>query len=62
MEYDIINRFKLLTKISESLEEKLSAFITIKNINKGDNFIHSGQYPKNLAYVKNGLFRDYYTN
>ena len=62
MEYDIINRFKILTEISNSLEEELSALITIKNINKGDNYICSGQYPKNLAYVKNGLFRDYYTN
>ena len=62
MEYDIINRFKPFTKISKSLEEKLSALITIKNIDKGDNFIYSGQYPKNLAYVKSGLFRDYYTN
>lgn len=62
MEYDIINHFKLFTKISRSLEEELSSLITIKKIYKGDNFIYCGQYPKSIAYVKNGLFRDYYTN
>ncbi|MDB4292055.1 Crp/Fnr family transcriptional regulator [Maribacter sp.] len=48
--------------IPEAQQEKFSALLSEKNINKNENFISSGEFPKTLGFVKKGLFRYYYSN
>ena len=62
MDIDFINFIKVLITNPAEQEEKFNALISIKYIKQGDHFITAGQFPKNIAFLKQGLFRYYYSN
>lgn len=57
------------TKLIESIanlphhqKEKFQKLITVQELEKGGNFIRTGESPLKIAFVKKGLFRYYYTS
>lgn len=57
------------TKLIESVtdlpvlqKEKFQKLITVQELEKGENFIRAGQSPRKIAFLRNGLFRYYYTS
>lgn len=57
------------TKLIESIanlphhqKEKFQKLITVQELEKGGNFIRTGESPLKIAFVKQGLFRYYYTS
>ena len=62
MKPTFIKFIKTLTRIPKEQEEKFCALLTEKQIKKDDTFVRAGEYPKTIGFVKEGLFRYYYTN
>jgi CRP-like cAMP-binding protein len=57
-----IDFIKAITCVPEEQEKKFRVLVSEKHIKKEDNFIRTGEYPKTIGFVKEGLFRYYYTN
>ncbi|MRI01905.1 cyclic nucleotide-binding domain-containing protein [Kriegella sp. EG-1] len=62
MDYSFVDFVKSMLELQPALEKKFRELITIKNVNKENDFISVGQKPKSIAFVKKGLFRYYYSN
>jgi CRP-like cAMP-binding protein len=62
MKPSFIKFIKTITKIPKDQEEKFCALLSEKPIKKDDSFIRTGEYPKTIGFVKEGLFRYYYMN
>lgn len=62
MKTSFIKFIKTLTKIPKEQEEKFIALLSEKQIRKDNAFIRTGEYPKTIGFVKEGLFRYYYMN
>jgi CRP-like cAMP-binding protein len=48
--------------LSKEAESAWQSLLTEKTYPKGSNFVSIGQVPKNVAFVVNGLFSQYYIN
>ena len=57
-----IDFIKTITAVPQEQESKFLRLVSKKNINKGDDFVGAGQFPKSIGFVKHGLFRYYYVN
>ena len=62
MEASFVNFIKTVTVLSEEHERRLSELILVRHLKKGEEFIKAGGVSKSIAFVKEGLFRYYYTN
>lgn len=57
-----INFIKSITNLPQNQEEKFRQLISERRHNKGTDFIRTGESPRKIAYVREGLFRYYYTS
>lgn len=62
MNSGFIQFIKSITAIPSEQEDKFARLLSYKSIKEGDDFIAAGQFPKAIAFVKDGLFRYYYAN
>ena len=62
MEASFVNFIKTVTLLPEEHERRLSELISVRHLKKGEDFIKAGSASKCIAFVKEGLFRYYYTN
>lgn len=62
MKPSFIKFIKSITKIPKKQEEKFIALLSEKGVLKSDTFVRAGEYPKTIGFVKEGLFRYFYTN
>jgi CRP-like cAMP-binding protein len=56
------NFINKITRIPADQEAKFNRLVSKKSIKEGGDFISAGQFPKTIAFVKEGLFRYYYMN
>lgn len=61
-QYGFIEIIKSITELPQDQEEKFKKLITIQPINKGDDYIRAGESARKIAFVREGLFRYYYTS
>lgn len=52
---------KTITDLPPEQEENFNALLSIKHINRGEFFVKAGRISRNIAFVKQGLFRYFYT-
>lgn len=57
-----INLIKGITHLPSEQEEKFRPLLSVRKIKKGDHFVRAGRSSRNIAYVREGLFRYYYTS
>ncbi len=62
MNHSFSHFVKAIVDLPEAQEQKFNALLSIKSIEKGEDFISVGEHPKTIAFVKQGLFRYYYSN
>ena len=56
-----ITLIKTITDLPPEQEEKFNALLSIKHIKRGEFFVKAGRISRNIAFVKQGLFRYFYT-
>ncbi len=61
-DFTFINFIKSTTELPSTQKEKFQVLISVKHLKKGEDFIRAGQSPGKIGYVKEGLFRYYYTS
>lgn len=52
---------KTITDLPPEQEDKFKALLSEKHIKQGDFFVRAGRISRNIAFVKQGLFRYFYT-
>ena len=52
---------KTVTDLPPEQEDKFKALLSVNHIKKGEFFVRAGRVSKNIAFVKRGLFRYFYT-
>lgn len=62
MSYSFISFIKTSTTLPLQEEEKLNTLLSAKTIKEGESFVQAGQASKTIGFIKDGLFRYYYTN
>lgn len=62
LQYGFIELVKSFTDLPHVQGEKFQKLITVQSLKKGDNYIRAGESPRKVAYVREGLFRYYYTS
>jgi len=62
MSSPFLHFIKSFVAIPKEQEAKFCALVSVKQINKNDNYISAGEFPKTIAFVNSGLFRYYYAN
>lgn len=62
VQYDFIELIKSVTDLPKEQEVKFRQLISTQAFKKGEDFIRTGESPRKIAFVKQGLFRYYYTS
>lgn len=60
--YGFTKLIESVTNLTSLQKEKFQKLISVRQVNKGTNFICTGQSPRKIAFVSKGLFRYYYTS
>ncbi|MEL7834654.1 Crp/Fnr family transcriptional regulator [Fodinibius sp. Rm-B-1B1-1] len=60
-ESEFITFIKTITDLPAEQENKFRDLLSVKHIEKGDFFVRAGRISRNIAFVKQGLFRYFYT-
>lgn len=60
-ESGFVQLIKSITNLPTGLEDKFKALLSIKHIKKREHFVTAGRISRNIAFVREGLFRYYYT-
>lgn len=56
------NLIKSVTNIPSGQEKKFEQLVSVQHLEKSENFIRAGESGRKIAFVRNGLFRYYYTS
>ncbi|MDX1641792.1 MAG: Crp/Fnr family transcriptional regulator [Balneolaceae bacterium] len=51
-----------ITNLPSLQKEKFQKLVSVHHTKKGENYIRAGQSPRKIAFVREGLFRYFYTN
>lgn len=57
-----IELIKSVTDVPANQEEKFQTMISVQSLKKGEDYIREGESPRKIGFVKEGLFRYYYTS
>lgn len=57
-----IGFIKKCTEVPQEQEDLFNKLVFEKKVKEGEDFIRQGQFSRNIAFVKEGLFRYYYTS
>lgn len=60
--FGFVELVKSVTELPQTQEEKFGKLISVQTFVKGDDFIRAGESPRKIAFVRDGLFRYYYTS
>lgn len=62
VQYGFIEFVKSVTNLPQAQGEKFKKLITVQSLKKGYDYIRAETSPRKIAFVKEGLFRYYYTS
>lgn len=60
--YGFLHLIKSVTDLPPVQENKFRDLISVIPVKKGENYIRAGESPRKIAFVRDGLFRYYYTS
>lgn len=61
-QHNFISFIQSVAVLPSNQEEKFKSLISTAHLEKGENFIRAGESPRKIAFVRDGLFRYYYTS